>query len=489
MTLPHGLAAAIFLLASAAALGVALVLVLRRNHVRSTNALVSLLGINAIWLGSYAASLLVSDSTVQDSLIDVTTVCSIAAATALVHFVGLALHVDRWLTGPATATVVLVDAALALLFIANPHGLFTQPSVVASAAGADPGAGYWSALAWVALHLVIVTAILLRNRRGNGMDRRLPQALTLSAAIIWVAAVLRIAHVSLFGLDPVALGMLAGTLISTVAALNDRTIALESIAHAEFLRHLEDGVVVLDADDAVAAINTSAAVRLGVPEVGSLRRPLLEVVGDARSWRDCIAGRATSVEVRTANGGARHLRTERMPLRDPRGRAMGTAFLIRDVTEGHQDPLTGVGNRRCFADSAADVVDAALAGGRPVCVAAIDLDNLKRVNDQHGHFAGDAALVAAASSIRSAIRIGDRVVRLGGDEFVAVLVDSNLAQAQVIAERMRRAVERLGNGTTISVGLAQVASDGGLPRGLARADGALYEAKRDGRNRVVTAQA
>jgi two-component system, cell cycle response regulator len=157
-----------------------------------------------------------------------------------------------------------------------------------------------------------------------------------------------------------------------------------------------------------------------------------------------------------------------------------------------RDPLTGLANRRAFEDALARELARASAAGVPLAVVALDIDHFKRVNDAHGHAAGDAVLAAVAARGAAALRAGDLLARVGGEEFAALLPGASLAQARDVAERIRARIAEAPIGAggaaleiTASLGCAALAPDdadeGPL---LARADARLYEAKRAGRNRV-----
>ena len=157
------------------------------------------------------------------------------------------------------------------------------------------------------------------------------------------------------------------------------------------------------------------------------------------------------------------------------------------------DPLTGLSNRRYFNERVL-----AVDGGRPVggCVLLADLDHFKRINDTHGHPAGDAVLAAMSQRLAAALRENDKLVRWGGEEFLAVLGPMTPAQADLTAERLLDAVRRepvMWNGQmircTISIGyasfpMAGVATDISLDSAISLVDKALYEAKRRGRDRA-----
>jgi diguanylate cyclase (GGDEF)-like protein/PAS domain S-box-containing protein len=152
------------------------------------------------------------------------------------------------------------------------------------------------------------------------------------------------------------------------------------------------------------------------------------------------------------------------------------------------DPLTGLPNRTRFLEIARAEIERATRYQRAVTVMMFDLDHFKRLNDTHGHAAGDAALRAFAALCQATLRVNDVAARLGGEEFAAILPETTAANALTLAERLRSETERLapeGQRLTVSIGIAEVRSgETSIDAALARADAALYAAKRAGRNRV-----
>ncbi|WP_075222017.1 GGDEF domain-containing protein [Acuticoccus yangtzensis] len=165
------------------------------------------------------------------------------------------------------------------------------------------------------------------------------------------------------------------------------------------------------------------------------------------------------------------------------------------------DPLTGALNRRGASEWLRLQVPRLRASAvrHPISLAVllVDVDHFKSVNDTHGHAVGDAALVAVAERLRTNARPDDAVVRLGGEEFAVLMPATSATDAFEAGERIRfaMAAEPLNSGVadlhlTVSVGCAVTAAmptESGLARLIAEADGALYRAKRSGRNRVASA--
>ena len=163
------------------------------------------------------------------------------------------------------------------------------------------------------------------------------------------------------------------------------------------------------------------------------------------------------------------------------------------------DPLTGLHNRRYLAEEITRVWRQARRDGTRVVALVLDLDRFKQVNDAHGHAAGDALLQAVARSLRSTVRPADLLARTGGEELVVVGMVSDSDEAARLGERLRAAVAATrtdaGHGVTASIGLALARPvDGDDPtsslwRLVDRADAAMYEAKRSGRDRVSASPA
>jgi diguanylate cyclase (GGDEF)-like protein len=173
---------------------------------------------------------------------------------------------------------------------------------------------------------------------------------------------------------------------------------------------------------------------------------------------------------------------------DPEGRQLAE---LADASR--RDPLTGLPNRRAFEEDLAREAARAARAGAAVAVVVLDVDRFKAVNDAHGHAAGDAVLRAVAARAAGAIRAGDLLARVGGEEFALLLPGADLARAAEAAERIRAAlaaapVEAEGRALSVTASFGCAALAPGEPPGaaVARADARLYEAKRDGRNRVAS---
>lgn len=173
-------------------------------------------------------------------------------------------------------------------------------------------------------------------------------------------------------------------------------------------------------------------------------------------------------------------------------RERGRALRDRIAT----DALTRVGSYSHTIDLLRRAMMAARRSGEPLCVAMVDLDFFKHVNDTHGHLVGDMVLRDTAARMQSALRNFDTIGRYGGEEFLVILEHSSVSAAQDIIERMRRRVgatplhvDGIDIPVTLSAGIVAMAENDTVNGLIDRADSAMYEAKRQGRDRTIVGPA
>jgi len=154
-----------------------------------------------------------------------------------------------------------------------------------------------------------------------------------------------------------------------------------------------------------------------------------------------------------------------------------------------QDALTHVLNARAFVDRLGQELERNRRYPRPLTLVYMDLDNFKVINDTHGHQTGDAVLLLVADAMRSSVRTADVVGRLGGDEFAVLMPETDAQLADAAAKRLVASLRTVFKGTpsvTASIGVVScTATDAGADDLLRRADQAMYDAKKAGKDRVV----
>ncbi len=252
-------------------------------------------------------------------------------------------------------------------------------------------------------------------------------------------------------------------------------------------------------------------------EVIGLSPRVLQGPGTSRVTLDAIgaalrAGRAVHEKLLNfAKGGAPYwLDLRIVPLRDGAGAVTHFAAVERDVTLdkrrldeleflADRDTLTGIPNRRALLRGIESEIEGRMArnaGGAASatgpCVAFIDVDRFKQVNDGLGHAVGDAVLYGIADRLAENVRRSDTVGRVGGEEFAVCMPGVSLEEGEALAERLRRSVASTPFESpagpisiTVSIGVASFRPGDGLAALMERADAAMYDAKRAGRNRVA----
>ena len=216
-----------------------------------------------------------------------------------------------------------------------------------------------------------------------------------------------------------------------------------------------------------------------------LVRPLERLAGAAAK----VAAGDLSVELPSAGRGEVGLLTQvfknlLMRLREREGQGELERLSVTDA-------LTGLYNRRHLMGTLANEVQRSRRLRRTFSVLLADVDHFKQYNDTHGHLGGDAVLVKIAEILRQTTRGVDSVARYGGEEFLVMLIEAPIATAAAVGERLRARVaaeEFSGGRVTVSVGAAEYPTHGETPEELiASADAAMYQAKGEGRDRVVVA--
>lgn len=313
--------------------------------------------------------------------------------------------------------------------------------------------------------------------------------------------------------------------VSVKEDITEQRLALQALAeNEEKVRAMseasQDGMIMIDDEGRVVFWNRSAETIFGYSREEMQGKLLHTVVaigedsdkaakafpGFAQSGEGAAVGVVTELVTRRKDGTTFPVELSLGSFRH-QGRwwAVGT---VRDVTERKRaealllelattDGLTGLNNRRHFLERGQAELGRSRRTGAPVGCLMFDVDHFKKVNDTHGHDVGDAVLRALALAARESLRDIDLLGRLGGEEFGALLPETGHTDALLVAERLRAAVAAMGlthQGAplvvTISLGVACALGEGEtLESLLKRADGALYEAKQAGRNRVVAARA
>jgi diguanylate cyclase (GGDEF)-like protein len=305
--------------------------------------------------------------------------------------------------------------------------------------------------------------------------------------------------------------MLSYTDVTDIVRHSDE---LETLRYA--LDHVSEGVVLLDADLNARFLNRRMRRFWGVTDERAASHPsYASLIANAPHARDrgmtpeeleaFFAGRVAAVrsgseplrDLKTTDG--RHIRAHCDVLQN-NGRMLtfcDVTDLVRNAEQLERlatiDSMTGLYNRRHFLDQADAEWSRFQRHQRPLSMLMIDIDHFKQVNDRYGHAVGDETLIAVAQACAGGKRQSDIVGRLGGEEFAILLPETELAQAAIVADRLRAAIagqvvtaHKVQFKVTASIAIAAASvSMSGIDALMRAADQALYQAKAKGRNCVV----
>jgi diguanylate cyclase (GGDEF)-like protein len=305
--------------------------------------------------------------------------------------------------------------------------------------------------------------------------------------------------------------MLSYTDVTDIVRHSDE---LERLRYA--LDHVSEGIVLLDADLNAQFLNRRMRTFWGVTDERAASHPsYASLIANAPHARDrgmtpeqleaFFAGRVAAVrsgseplrDLKTTDG--RHIRAHCAVLQN-QGRMLtycDVTDLVRNAEQLERlatiDSMTGLFNRGHFLSSADAEWNRFQRYQRPLSLLMVDIDHFKQVNDRYGHAVGDEAIIAVAQACASGKRQSDIVGRLGGEEFAILLPETDLAQATIVAERVRQTIagqvmmaHKVHFRITASIGMAEASvSMSGIDVLMRAADQALYQAKEQGRNCVV----
>lgn len=304
----------------------------------------------------------------------------------------------------------------------------------------------------------------------------------------------------------------AGVVTHYVSVQRDITdfVAVQSSRQllSQALDVAQDAIFITDVDGVIEFANQGFEVMTGygASEVLGSRPGFLKSGEQTEAfyrelWRTLKAGETFNATVvnRHKKGHLIHCEESITSIRNGTGEVTHFVSIIKDLTSrvmqerelrrlAEYDALTGLLNRRSGEQKLGQAYLESRESRRAFCVLMLDIDHFKHVNDTWGHAVGDEILKLVARALRASVRATDSVVRWGGEEFLIVLPVSEEASALGQAERVRSRIESTrmpeAGTVTVSIGVAQIEAGESLADCLQRADGNLYQAKHDGRNRV-----
>jgi diguanylate cyclase (GGDEF)-like protein len=415
----------------------------------------------------------------------------------------------NWLKPPFLLALAIEPVLVLLLFWTDPwHGLFFAGKRIQNAGMIlEGGPVFWANIVYSYLLLLFAYVLLVqRFRHTKGLYRRQTAMLLLAAGIPWLSSIIFLLGLNLLpNADNTPFAFSLTALAFAYALLRYRMLDVMPIARHVLIENMNDGVMVLDAQNRVVDLNLAAQTDLNLPTDFQIGEPVEKILSP---WPKIAAQfldmHQAHIELALDASPQAHLDLSITPLVDRRGQFVGRLIVWRDITRLKQvqaelekhatmDALTQVFNRRHFLELAEQELKRTKRFRHTLVIVLMDIDYFKQINDTFGHAAGDQVLYAFAKLCRENIREMDIFARFGGEEFVLLMPETGLDQAYGAVERLRLKVMQASfsfgkqrAAITCSFGLAAYAKERDtLDMVLHRADQALYTAKQTGRNCVV----
>ena len=448
---------------------------------------------NAAWAFAYAIRWCVAEPAAQRFWLNATYLGVIAGPFSIIVFTLQFTHRAHLLTR-RNLFLLAIEPVLTLLLLLTDgmHGLFFG-GFVSSGKIFNGGPWFWINVVYsYSAYLLMMGLIVWEYLRASHLYRRQTGSVLTGMLLPWVANIFTFAGlVPLTDLDITPFIFIISGLLFDFGLFRYRLLDIVPVAHDRLIENLPDGVIVLDIRERIVEMNPAARCMTGL-SLKDISKPAESALAHWPKLKD--AYRADSemlVEMEVSQNPPRVIEARTMPLFDQVKTRNGSLILLRDITErkefeeklkqmGIHDALTGLYNRAYF-----EAELTRLEHGRrfPISLLMADVDNLKTINDQQGHAAGDAVLKRAAQVFTAAFRAEDVITRIGGDEFMVILpnttadaAESALLRVQQVLREHNAAQSSLPFG--ISFGLSTAETSMSLTDAFKQADGNMYYDKR-----------
>jgi diguanylate cyclase (GGDEF)-like protein/PAS domain S-box-containing protein len=455
--------------------------------------------------------------------------------TLFLLFVLAFTHNDAWLTRRNIFLLSLQPILSTVLFWTNEyHHLFYQSLDLVQENGflaVDFVRGPWYWINTFYSYAIIGIALLVLSQcalRWSPLYLNQYRLILIGSFIPWAASAYSEFYFSQWhGLDLAPLMFGLSGIIYVFAIFHTHFMDLIPIARSLLIENMRDGVLVLDLRNRIMDINPAMEGFLEEKISFYMGKNAFEVFQPWMEKTDLFLDKTeTRIELKVPKDPSRYVDLQVTPLYDRSQSMNGYLMVFRDITESKQvekrlryvndrlqgqlieigllqsklreqairDPLTNIFNRRYLDETLDRELSRAAREDYPVCVIMVDIDHFKRVNDTHGHEAGDLVLKAIAETLSDHCRRGDFACRYGGEEFVVALPNITLETAYARAEDLRKSLNLLSVpyeehtlSVTISMGIACFPENGQTRDCILRAaDQAMYAAKEAGRDHILS---
>jgi diguanylate cyclase (GGDEF)-like protein/PAS domain S-box-containing protein len=486
----------------------------------------------SIWSGFYALTWLSLPLSVKAFLPNITYIGVAAVPTLFLIFALSFTQHRNWISLPRLFLLAVEPVITMLLVWTNSdHQFVYRQTAILSQHGVvwlQLERGPWYSLNMFYSYAIIVTGLLVLTYsmwHASPLLRNQYRFVLLAALIPALVNMYYEYYGNAIQVDlaPLSFGM--SGLLFTYSVVRNRFMDLIPVARTRLIEQMSDGILVLDRQNRIVDFNPAMEIFLSRDSASILGRPAADIL---TPWMEkaeaLISGQETHVVMRIHTSTPRYLDLRVTPLFDDHQRLSGRLMVFHDVTDHKNvekklryandrlqsqlieigtlqsklrsqaihDSLTDLFNRRYLDETLERELARAAREGYPLCIIMMDIDHFKRMNDTHGHEAGDRVLKALAKTLVANNRRGDFACRFGGEEFVVVMPNIPMETAYRRAGELRATLNSLTvpyGGTdlmiTISMGIACYPANGENRESLMRAaDRAMYAAKKAGRDYI-----
>src|SRR5215212_4231816 len=489
----------------------------------------------AVWSGLYSTRWMDISVAAKVFLFNLMYIGVATLPTLYLLFVLAFTHHNSWFTRRNLLLLSIQPiASLLLQWTNNYHHLFYASLKAIPENGfmiVDFIRGPWYFANVVYSYVILGVAFLILSQvvlRSSPIYLNQYRLIMVGSILPWVGSIYSEFHfIEWHGLDlaPILFGF--SGILFVFAILRTHFMEVIPIARTHLIENLPDGVLVLDAQNRIVDLNRAMANFIEDKKTSYMGKNAFELFHTWLEKTDLLLdGRETQTELKVPKDPARYMDLRVTPLYDRDQLLNGRLMVFRDITERKQvekrlryvndrlqaqlieigllqsklreqairDPLTNLFNRRYLEETLDRELSRAAREEYPVCIIMIDLDHFKRINDTHGHEAGDLVLKAIAEALSEFSRRGDFACRYGGEEFVIAMPNINLQTAYERAENLRQSLNLLrvpyeddNLSVTISMGIACYPMNGQTREAILRAaDQAMYAAKDSGRDHILS---
>lgn len=439
----------------------------------------------------------------------------VATPPSLLHFTITYIQQKNWLNKRRMIALWIPPVVILTLTMTNQwHGLiwsgFTPGSVSSNVLIYHRGPLFWLTVGYAYLIIFVSFLIMLRIF----LLSRFPVKQQLGVMLIsicfpMISSVLYVSRTSfLQGMDITPLGFAVSGLMISWSLFRFSFLDIIPVGRSAMVEKMPTGMLVIDEKSRIADINPAAVYLLDIKECKPTGQPVDIIFKKNHDLLRLLSRTAeVQAEIFVVGKENRLLDVSLSLLKDSHQQIQGKLVLFQDITERKKmedelfksatmDSLTGAKSRGYFMDKMTADFHKSKRYNRQLAFALMDIDHFKKINDSHGHLVGDEVLKEIVNKCHATIRGADNFGRLGGEEFGLLFPETDSAGAMTVCERLRRdinnmplLIENKRIKCSVSIGIAVLNNKDITVDGLInRADKALYDAKRKGRNRTSIAR-